>query len=197
MRAWNDWYHVNGNTYGTWLRGDPRGWRARDHREHVIGDYKNPPPKGMYEDLYRRSKHLMSRKPVHLAPDARTLVCGVFVQALQFHKIEVIAFSVDDHHFHLLARFPEPSRPADCERGTPAEKPRDLNPWACSGDDLPSRRRRCTRKDGNLLIENIRKLVGIAKKTSARALLDAGLVEPRGVWAVRDRALPIKDRPIR
>ena len=22
---WNDWYHITCNTYGTWLRGDPRG----------------------------------------------------------------------------------------------------------------------------------------------------------------------------
>ena len=44
MTAWNNWYHVNGNTYGTWLPGDPRGWRERGHKKHVAGDYKNPPP---------------------------------------------------------------------------------------------------------------------------------------------------------
>jgi hypothetical protein len=43
-KAWNDWYHVVVHVYGSWLRGDPRGWRARHHREHVDGDYKNPPP---------------------------------------------------------------------------------------------------------------------------------------------------------
>jgi hypothetical protein len=35
--AWNDWYHVVSHVYGSWLRGDPRGWRAVDHREHVEG----------------------------------------------------------------------------------------------------------------------------------------------------------------
>ena len=33
--AWNGWYHVTGGTYGTWLRGDGRGWRDRKHRTHV------------------------------------------------------------------------------------------------------------------------------------------------------------------
>ena len=32
---WNDWYHCNGNTYGTWLRGDPRGFRERRHRLEI------------------------------------------------------------------------------------------------------------------------------------------------------------------
>jgi len=69
--AWNRWYHVNGNTYGTWLRGDARGWRARHHREHCEGDYKNPPPKGTYDKLYRRSKDLMPRDAVRLNNAAR------------------------------------------------------------------------------------------------------------------------------
>ena len=42
MLPWNDWYHCTTHTYGSWLRGDRRGWRARHHREHVQGDYKNP-----------------------------------------------------------------------------------------------------------------------------------------------------------
>jgi len=34
---WNDWYHVVSHVYGSWLRGDPRGWRSVNHREHVEG----------------------------------------------------------------------------------------------------------------------------------------------------------------
>ena len=49
MGAWNGWYHVNGNTYGTWLPGDERGWRSRHHKVHVNGDYKNPPPPGAHD----------------------------------------------------------------------------------------------------------------------------------------------------
>jgi len=39
MEPWNHWYHVNGNTYGTWLPGDPRGWRSYKHKRHVEGEY--------------------------------------------------------------------------------------------------------------------------------------------------------------
>src|SRR3954469_8997801 len=66
---WNNWYHCTTHTYGTWLRGDPRGWRARHHREHVIGDYKNPPPRGMYEKIFARSKSLMKRDAVRINRD--------------------------------------------------------------------------------------------------------------------------------
>lgn len=106
LPAWNHWYHVNGNTYGTWLRGDPRGWRARHHREHVEGDYKNPPAPGTFDALYARSRALMTREAVRLGPEARRVACEAIVAALQHHHVEVVAACVDDHHFHLLARFP-------------------------------------------------------------------------------------------
>ena len=61
------------------------------------------------------------------------------------------------------------------------EKPTDLDPWAL-------------RKDGDAAPAVVRHYVGIAKKDSARALSDAGLVQPGGVWAVRLRCLPIGDR---
>src|SRR4029079_6566514 len=46
IEPWNAWYHVTNHVCGSWVRGDPRGWRSRHHREHVDGDYKNPPPTG-------------------------------------------------------------------------------------------------------------------------------------------------------
>src|SRR6185295_14249726 len=99
-RAWNDWYHVNGNTYGTWVRGDGRGWRARHHREHVDGDYKNPPPRGKYERLRAHSERLMERagrEVVRLSSKAQALACEVMVESLLVHGVELIALSVDDH----------------------------------------------------------------------------------------------------
>ena len=44
--AWHGWFHIIGNTYGTWVRGDPKGFRTLHHREHIEGDYKHPPPPG-------------------------------------------------------------------------------------------------------------------------------------------------------
>lgn len=106
-QPWNDWYHINGNTYGTWLRGDPRGWRARHHREHVEGDYKNPPPPGTYDVLHQYSQRLMTRPPVYLSTNATQHACQVMSDSLRYHKIETLAVAVDDHHYHILARFPD------------------------------------------------------------------------------------------
>jgi hypothetical protein len=107
MLAWNDWYHCMGNTYGTWLPGDRRGFRTRWHREHVEGDYKNPPPAGKYKKRYERAKKSMKREPVYLTDrSSRMSACTEMIASLRRHNIEVIALSADRVHFHLLARFP-------------------------------------------------------------------------------------------
>lgn len=150
MNPWRDWYHISGHTYGSWLRGDPRGWRARHHREHVVGDYRNPPPPGAYDALYKQSKSLMKRPPVTLSIPARRLACDTIAEAPLFHDLDPLVVAVDARHYHILARF------------------KDHNP---------------------------RKWIGIAKTRSARALSDAGLADRGGVWAIRCKCLPVKDRP--
>lgn len=105
--AWNDWYHCNGNTYGTWLRGDPRGYRERWHRRQVTGDYKHPPPPGAYEHVYQHSKSLMKHAAIHLNREQSLLAARAMVSKLLRDGILVIAASVDDHHFHILAKFPD------------------------------------------------------------------------------------------
>jgi len=148
MPAWNRWYHVTGSTYGTWLRGDPRGWRARHHREHVEGDYRTPPPAGTHAAQLAISRASLKRDPVRLTHEARRIACDTMVEALRFHDCDVSAIAVGATHFHIVAQFP------------------DHNP---------------------------RKLVGIAKKRSARALSERALVEAGGVWAIRSRAGIIND----
>ena len=106
-RPWNNWYHCNGNTYGTWLRGDPRGFRERHHRRHVEGDYKKPPPPGKHDAMLERSRNLLKRAPIHLDKEQRRIAADAIVTKLLKDSIDVIAVSVDDHHFHLLARFPD------------------------------------------------------------------------------------------
>lgn len=207
MGAWNGWYHVNGNTFGTWLRGDPHGWRARHHREHVEGDYKHPPPAGMYDRLLAHSKRLMQRDEVRLSEPARQLACREMVASLLRHRVEVIAVSVDDHHFHLLARFPLAASPSAAlsrpqAHGSASEKPPTAEqPAACSNrlsiqtnlirglDGVMS-----ARKDGDTALALIRHLIGIAKKDSAQVLTQAKLVDSGGVWAKRCRALGLRGR---
>jgi hypothetical protein len=104
MQPWNDWYHINIHAYGTWLRGDPRGWRARNHREHVDGDYKNPPPPGKYDALYRYSKWLMKRDPVALSRDLRTFILIVMLARLEEFQVPCTIASLDGVHGHFLAQ---------------------------------------------------------------------------------------------
>ena len=62
-RDWH-WYHLILSTYGSWLPGDPRGFRTRHHRFHVEGDYKDPPPPGRYEKMHKQSQHSLRFAPV-------------------------------------------------------------------------------------------------------------------------------------
>jgi len=80
IAPWNNWYHVTVHVYGSWLRGDPRGWRARHHREHVDGDYKHPSPKGKYDNLYELSKALMKRDPVRIATELRQFIANAVAE---------------------------------------------------------------------------------------------------------------------
>jgi hypothetical protein len=105
MQGWNGWYHVNGNTYGTWLPGDPRGWRERWHRRHVEGDYKDPPPAGIHEDLHERSRSLLAGEAVRLNRRQRRVALEGIVEKLLERGIEVLGASVDAIHYHILARF--------------------------------------------------------------------------------------------
>jgi hypothetical protein len=103
--AWNHWYHVMGNTYGTWLRGDQRGWRERHHRGHVDGDYKSPPSIEFSQGVHRRSKMLMNRDPVHLEKRLRWIALVAIIGSLRGDDVELLVTSLDDHHLHLLGRF--------------------------------------------------------------------------------------------
>jgi hypothetical protein len=106
MAAWNNWYHVNGNTYGTWLPGDPRGWRERGHMRHVAGNYKNPPPAGSGDTMHDYAKRLLKQPPVHLANTQRLIAGRALVEMLLKQEIELLVLSLDGIHFHLLGRFP-------------------------------------------------------------------------------------------
>src|SRR5437016_283118 len=98
VKPWNDWYHVTVHAYGSWLRGDPRGWRARHHREHVDGDYRNPPPAGKYDHMYELSRALMKRDAVKIAHELRRFVACAIVEKLQQDEIEVLIVSLDSRH---------------------------------------------------------------------------------------------------
>jgi hypothetical protein len=100
------WFHCATPTYGAWLYGDPRGFRTRHHREHVEGDYKNPPPRGAYDREYERSRKLLKQPPVVLPREWRAVVGAALVEMLLRLEAQLLALSMSGQHCHLLAKMP-------------------------------------------------------------------------------------------
>jgi hypothetical protein len=100
------WYHTVMTTYGAWLPGDPRGFRTRHHREHVEGDYKNPPPPGQYSARHAHSRQLLTQPPVVLAVPLREVVGLAIVERLQGLGALVLCASVSGQHIHTLTKIP-------------------------------------------------------------------------------------------
>jgi hypothetical protein len=163
---WNDWYHVTDNTYGTWLRGDPRGWRERHHRKHVDGDYKNPPVKGTGEEELDLSTRLMKRDQVRLGKQLQLVALIAIVTTLLNDGIEVLVVSLDDHHLHVLARF--------CQHD-----PRKKMGWA----------KFFATKAVKRFIESEK-----AKTHGSAVGFDLNLKPGEGLWAKRGKEKPINDR---
>jgi hypothetical protein len=178
-RPWNNWYHCTGNTYGTWIRGDERGWRARHHREHCEGDYKNPPPKAAHEKQRRTSKRLMKREPVALDWPRRVIVCNALAAKLIDIGAEVICAAVTAKHFHVLVRFTA-SRVSTEQLG---QSPGMAIPGLCAGNALHDGRDPAPRWT-----------LGMAKKHAAFSLRENGLGIDGGLWGTRDKCEPIHDR---
>lgn len=105
------WFHTIVTTYGAWLPGDPRGFRTRHHREHVEGDYKNPPPPGLYDGLLARSRGLLKQPPVFFPPVWRPLIGGAFRDRLEQEGAQVLCVAVAGQHVHALAKMPPPPVP--------------------------------------------------------------------------------------
>lgn len=100
------WFHVVLTTYGSWLPGDPRGFRTRHHREHVEGDYKSPPARGLYEGLHQASQRALTSNVVSLTPAERRTVLNAIVERLQESKAVVGAIAVAGQHVHIVVKLP-------------------------------------------------------------------------------------------
>lgn len=166
--AWNNWYHCVGSTYGSWLRGDPRGFRTFRHREHVEGDYRSPPVPGVWEAVYSDSQANLRYPPVRLDTAQRQIICRSMVQKLQADTVQLIAIAITPNHFHLLARFPVLSR-ADVKR---------LSHQLLQDGRDPSPRYFLSR----------------SRRHASFALSSAGMKPQSPVWAARPKCVPINDR---
>ncbi|MFI4859091.1 MAG: hypothetical protein ACIAXF_00275 [Phycisphaerales bacterium JB063] len=166
--AWNNWYHCVGSTYGSWLRGDPRGFRTFHHREHVEGDYRRPPEPGIWEAVFEASEASLRYPPVVLELPQRCCVCQAFIDKLQRDAVEPVALAIASNHFHLLARFP-------------ALTPADL-----------ARLKKTILRDGRDPAP--RHFLGRARRHASFALSEVKLKPASPVWATRPKCEPIRDR---
>jgi hypothetical protein len=99
------------HTYGAWLYGDKRSFRTRHHREHIIGDYNQPPPPEMYDYKLQRSRQLLKQEPVKLEISWRKIVGSAVLDKLQELGAQVLCVSMGSTHLHVLAKMPPGETP--------------------------------------------------------------------------------------
>jgi hypothetical protein len=107
------WIHFIETVYGAWLYGDQRGFRTRHHREHVEGDYKDPPAAGTYERKLRQSIKNLKQPAVLLTARWRPVIGGAVRDRLCDLGAFVLCLSVSTQHMHLLAKLAEEAEPRD------------------------------------------------------------------------------------
>lgn len=108
------WFHIILSPYAAWLYGDPRGFRTRHHREHVEGDYKNPPPPGTYGDKEQRSRESLKQAPVQWDGDWRPVIGLAVVERLQQLGAFPLCAAVAKKHLDLLVKTPRNRTRAWC-----------------------------------------------------------------------------------
>lgn len=100
------WRHVVICTVNSWLPGDPRGFRAEDHKIHSSGDYKDPPPEGEHAGLWQYSKEI-SGDPVIIPRDQYETAGRAIIAKLKERDHRVLAVSVSATHSHWLVELPD------------------------------------------------------------------------------------------
>lgn len=97
-------------TYGSWLPGDPRGFRTFRAKEYV------PPPERYakdgeatydpqdYADRYAKAKE-QTPTAVRLSAAEQSICMKAIVEELALLQIPVHIISVEDYHVHLIAPF--------------------------------------------------------------------------------------------
>jgi hypothetical protein len=105
------WYHCISTTYGAWLPGDPRGYRTRRHREHVDGDYNNPPPTGAHEAKLQRSQRLLKQPAVQIPTRWRSTIGTAVREKLVAKDGFVLCVAVALQHVHVLVKLPASRTP--------------------------------------------------------------------------------------
>jgi REP element-mobilizing transposase RayT len=99
------WRHGILNARCSWLHGDERGFRSRNHRIHSSGDYRHRPPAEEHAGL-RRFHGSRSGEPVKFEFAIRAVILMHFVEKMRKLGYRIIAASLGEQHLHFLAELP-------------------------------------------------------------------------------------------
>ena len=100
------WRHVILNAIGSWLHGDPRGFRDRFGRVHSSGDYRNPPPPGEHAGLLRYMRD-RSHGRVRFDACVRSIIIARFVEKTREQQFRIICCALSRDHLHALMELPD------------------------------------------------------------------------------------------
>ncbi len=99
------WYHITFGTHGSWLPGDPRGFRAKHAKVYSSGDHHHPPPPGEHAELLKHSKKLQPHTVIIPKPVLKQVGQAIVACAKQY-AYRINAVSVSPMHVHLLIELP-------------------------------------------------------------------------------------------
>jgi hypothetical protein len=100
------WRHLVISTHCSWLPGDPRGFRSKNHKIHSSGDYNNPPPEGEHGGLYVYSRRNSSTKVV-IPQACRATVGDAILAKLKKLSYRCLAISVSATQAHVQVELPD------------------------------------------------------------------------------------------
>jgi len=95
-------YFISFRCYGTWLRGDERGWcpktgeaRTSTHAEWTPG-------------LREHDRALLKHDPVRLSAEARTVVNAAILEVCGYRGWDLYEHAVNEEHVHAMLNAEDP-----------------------------------------------------------------------------------------
>jgi hypothetical protein len=107
------WWLVTWGTHGSWLPGDPRGFRTWRRREYVppqYGEAASGEPiydPNVYTVRHRESRERLTAPPVCLTLADRRIACSALVTEIERVRIVPAIIAVAKSHVHFVAQFGE------------------------------------------------------------------------------------------
>lgn len=99
-------YLLTWTTYGSWLRGDERGFvgPVLEHGEYVVHNRIGAPYSSAIPELVSRSRRLMEHGEVVLNDKPACVVVAACVEVCSAHGVEMLIGAVMRTHIHLVVR---------------------------------------------------------------------------------------------